>query len=178
MLFFEWTTIRQYLMVFLVRLSVWNVFTLLESKMKKLLIMILILGVSLPAFGTEIKLACTTSAPGSGKITHSEFVFDEEKGTVGIYESSAKVACDSRIAATTDGDYSCDYAEISGTEASYISKYTSNLKGSRVVAITKTAVDRIDGKYEASLTRKGYPSDFPKVLIFDSGACVPFKQSF
>lgn len=126
--------------------------------MKKIIVMILMLGASLPSLAkedTEIKLMCTLTDQRDGEVSHIEF---------GIYEGDTwdkeTDACNEKQGKQTP-DESCITYESSPVN------YTQTFYKGNVEAI-KEEVDRVDGRYK--LWQRGK-------LNF-TGTCKPFESKF
>jgi hypothetical protein len=125
--------------------------------MKKLLAIILMLGISLPALAndTEIKLICTLTKMETGEVSHESFSIHE-----GDTWDEATAECKD-MQYQKKPNYSC---------ATYVSEsvtytHTFFLRG---VEAYKAVVDRADGSLKIWSTNK----------LDQTGTCKPFEKKF
>jgi hypothetical protein len=143
--------------------------------MKKLFVMILMLGISLPVFAKEVKLVCTETNKYDGKISHNVFTFDEEKGTVGPY--SIHTSCHrSRLAKNSREIYNCVEARISDIEISTTNFDKPYNDEGYEGYVQRTVLDRIDLKiteYDDETPISSRNSE----EVYATGTCAPFKKA-
>jgi hypothetical protein len=123
--------------------------------MKKLIVVITMLAISLPAVAEEVKLMCTLTSH-DGEVTHDEIKFHDDEEYLSIYDSSNE-RCENP---THPG---CRILEVDSTSVTW--RYYD--EGSSIVK-SKTTLDRIDGRMKRWMGKE----------LFQSGICVPFERAF
>ena len=132
--------------------------------MKKLMVMILLLTITLPAFAKEIRVTCDVDYGLAG---HSVLIygFNEAAGTVTVPNGDLQPVSLSIKHKNTraENDNTNEYF-INDGAFGYISYYHGEPR-------EKVTISRIDGKW-TELSLKHQSLDVP------SGTCVRFKQAF
>lgn len=134
--------------------------------MKKLLLMILMLGVSGSVVAKEIKLTCTLKLVSDGEVVHETVTFDEEAGMFGPYSYSENESCEKLR--KTKSDYHCHVVFVTEDEAIryYYKGKWENGKYRNVEMVE--SVDRTDGGYKYIINEE----------LYKSGTCKLFHKAF
>jgi hypothetical protein len=126
--------------------------------MKKLLAIILMLGISLPALAkenTEINLICTISSQSTGEVSHEDF---------SIYEgdnwdrATAKCRLEKDQQKPDDHCNTYESRSVTYTETVFVGK----------AEVRKTVVDRADGSVKKWIRGN----------LYQTGTCKPFEKKF